>query len=454
MGHLQDTPDSPSEEDPDGTGSGSPTWLGGIRARLSRLATGADRRGSGPRPVEAGANPILHTATPLLALMLRLSELPPPPNPEDLRHRIIAALRRFPSAARAAGMPPDQMRAAHFILCAALDDIIGDTAWGQRTGWSECCLTRTFYQSLEPGPSLLTLLQHIRGEPDRHRNELELFSVCLALGFEGDTRTQANGAVEFRRRREDINALIAAARGPAAGLSPSWPGVPPPRPPPGAVLPVWVTAAVTGALLTGLYALLAFSLGSEIDGACRQLAALLPDRPALIGPAEPGARAGPPAAGATTVVRAPSARAGRLRDALAGETAIGQIEVVTTDAGDVIRIPTSLAFGRADDTLSGPGHDLAEHLVVVLDRESGHIQVVGHTDDSFVPTLRFPSGTALTEAQARAFARVLVAHLRAPERVEIEGSADGGPLPPAAGPTDRNRNGRIEIILAPAESGR
>ena len=102
---------------------------------------------------------------------------------------------------RAAGMPPDQMRAAHFILCAALDDIIGDTAWGQRTGWSECCLTRTFYQSLEPGPSLLTLLQHIRGEPDRHRNELELFSVCLALGFEGDTRTQANGAVEFRRDR-------------------------------------------------------------------------------------------------------------------------------------------------------------------------------------------------------------------------------------------------------------
>ncbi len=463
MGHAKDTLEL-SDNHPDAAGPGRwgwlnrwlNGWLDEIRARLSRRIPTPSPQPSGDAP----PNPILRTATPLLALMLRLPELPPPANPDGLRQRIIAALRRFPSAARAAGIGPDPMRAAHFILCAALDDVICQTGWGRHGRWLERSLTRTFYPSLEPGPSLVTLLEHILTVPDPatatapwpnpHLDVLELVSVCLALGFDG--RTALKGTVDIQLLRDNVHLAILDTRGePASGLSPYWQGVPAPRPPLSALVPVWVTLTLAGALLTGLYVVFAFSLGGDADRIYQRLATLLPDRPALIADLEAPSS---PARSLESDVPAPSARTRRLRTALAQEIAAGQLEIITTNAGDVIRISGPLAFNHAGDTLTNPGHDLAERLVPLLDTEPGRILVVGHTDDGFVPSLRFASSVALTEAQARALGRVLVAHLREPERVDIEGRADTEPLLPNTSPANRDRNRRIEIVLAPAEARR
>jgi type VI secretion system protein ImpK len=464
MGHAKDTPGNPLEDDPDDSGPGRRNRRDVIRAGLNRLAIAAGwrRPEPPPPPVEARINPILRTATPLLALMLRLPELPPPANLEGLRHRIIAALRRFPSTARAAGMAPDPMRAAHFILCTAFDDIIGATPWGQQGHWSDRSLTQTFHKSLDPGPSLVILLDHLRAEPRQHLDELELVSVCFALGFDGHTGTLPNGTVAFQRLREDISRTVATERGlSVAGLSPSWQGLPAPRPPAGAGLPVWVTVSLAGALLTGLYVLFAFSLGRDTDHAYQRLAALLPDRPAVIAHLESPPSPGPaltapePAVAPAPEASAPmaaSARAKRFQEALARESAAEEVEVLTTAAGDVIRIAATPAFNRTGDTLSRPGHDLAERLAVLLDREPGRILVLGYTDDGFVPSLRFASSVALTEARARAFARVLVAHLQLPDRVDIEGRADTEPLLPNTSPANREHNRRIEILLAPTNT--
>ncbi len=431
-----------------------------------------------PSAVERPPSPLLRTATPLLALMLRVPGLTPPTNIDGLRQRIIAALRRFQSAARAAHVPPDQMRAAHFILCAALDDIIAHTAWGRAADWTERGLIRTFHKTIEPGPSFATLLTYIQATPAEHLEELELVAICMALGFEGRTRTMPQGKDAFQRLRDDIHRIIAQERRvPVHELSPSWRGVTAPPLPLAAVLPTWVVACLTGVALTGLYIVLAFSLGRDADRTFKQLAALLPDRPAMIvhqeplpqpaaqptGPppptaVEPSAPPAQPEPPAMPAAPQPlSARALKLQAALAREAGNGLVEILSTSdaaAPDILRIPAGTAFARNGDTLSRPGHDLAEHLAALLDHEPGRILVVGHTDDSFEPSLRFHSSVALTEARARAIARILVAHLNVPERVDIEGRADTEPLLPNTSAANRDRNRRVEIILAPEEKRR
>ncbi len=459
MGSAQDTaidrPDQPERTHP-GAGrvavAGLRRWLGRHRLIAAPPAL--------PAPDRPG-NRLLRTATPLLALMLRLRGLPPPANLEGLRQRVIAAMRRFQSASRAAGVPPDRMRAAHFILCAALDDIIAHTTWGDLADWSGRGLMWTFHKTLEPGPSLTTLLDHIQTKPEAYLEELELVAVCIALGFEGGTRALPDGRKALQRLRDDIHRTIAQERGVTTpALSPSWRGTPAPRPALGVTVPIWVAASVTGALLTGLYILLAFSLGHDADHAFQRLAGLLPDRPAQVAhldprTASPGPTQTAPASApaATTAELVLSHRAARFQTALSRDIANGQVEVFTGGGGDVIRIFGPPAFTRDGDTLSRPGHELALRLATLLDHESGRVLVLGHTDNGFTPSLRFPSIIALTEARARAVARVLVAHLSAPERVDIEGHADTEPLVPNDSQINRERNRRVEIILAPLEAG-
>lgn len=406
-----------------------------------------------PEAPEPALNPLVRTATPLLALMSRLPTLPPPTNLDGLRHRIIAALRRFQSAARAAGVSADQMRAAHFILCAAFDDIIGHTDWGHQANWSERSLIRTFHKTIEPDRGFVTLLDHMLTEPARHIGELELIAVCMALGFEGRYRVLDDGPPAFRLVRDQLYRAIAGVRGePEAELSPDWHPAPPPRQPLTAMIPPWVAASLVGAVFAAFYVLLTLSIGGHADRVFQKLAALLPDRPAMIAHYEP-ASAGAADKGAPEPSQL-SLRAKRYQTVLGSESAAGMIEVVTERDIDILRISGANAFVRGGETLSRAGHQLVERLVGLLDREPGHLLVVGHTDDHPTLSIRLPSALALSEARARAVARVLVAHLSAPERVDIEGRADTEPLVPNSTAANRDRNRRVEIVLPHGEARR
>jgi type VI secretion system protein ImpK len=224
-------------------------------------------------------------------------------------------------------------------------------------------------------------------------------------------------------------------------------------------------ACLAAAVLTGWYAALSFSLGHESDRLFQRMVALLPDRQAVIAHIEPVlSHFEPPAAAAMSgflpppppsppaspdAAITPSARTKRFQEALAAQVSAGQLEIITNARGDVIRIAEAAVFQRPGDTLSKPGHALIERLAQLLDREPGHLLVIGHTDDHFSPSVRFPSSLALSEAKARAVARVLVAHVTAPERIDIEGRGDTEPLAPNADAPSREHNRRVEIVLAP-----
>src|ERR1700676_4511054 len=79
---------------------------------------------SGPdEAIRVGSSPLLAAAAPLLQLLSRLRNTLSQPDSGMLRDRAVTEVRQFEQVARDSGVPMDQLRPAHYALCASLDDV-------------------------------------------------------------------------------------------------------------------------------------------------------------------------------------------------------------------------------------------------------------------------------------------------------------------------------------------
>ena len=104
-------------------------------------------------------------------------------------------------------------------------------------------------------------------------------------------------------------------------------------------------------------------------------------------------------------------------------------------------------FAPASATLADERRALVQRLAQVLAVQPGDVLITGHTDNTPMRTLRFPSNWHLSEERARAVRDLLVAAGLPPERVRAEGRADGEPVGPNETPAQRALNRRVEVAL-------
>ena len=71
----------------------------------------------------------------------------------------------------------------------------------------------TFHQETSGGEKFFLILDRIRQEPARNIDLLELYALCLAMGFEGKYRIQDNGRVRLDALREEVFHAIRGQRG-------------------------------------------------------------------------------------------------------------------------------------------------------------------------------------------------------------------------------------------------
>jgi type VI secretion system protein ImpK len=94
---------------------------------------------------------------------------------------------------------------------------------------------------------------------------------------------------------------------------------------------------------------------------------------------------------------------------------------------------------------------IAARVAATLDKEPRHIKVVGHTDNTPIKTVRFPSNFELSVERARAVAALLKQGLADPDRVDIEGKGPDVPIASNSTPDGRARNRRVEIFIERSE---
>ena len=135
----------------------------------------------------------------------------------------------------------EQLRPAHYALCASIDDVVLNTPWGSSGSWGARSLVSTFHQEVRSGERFFDLLEQMRQNPGTFLPVLELMYLCVSLGFLGQYRLSPRGPGELERMREDLYTIIMRQRQAAdPALAPHWQGVIAPYKPARAVVPSWV----------------------------------------------------------------------------------------------------------------------------------------------------------------------------------------------------------------------
>ena len=163
-------------------GRGAPRPVAQVPAQPAPMAPPPS---SGPAPRLAGeadalpkigVGPLAAAASPLLQILARLANagVAGQPPVDELRERALAALRAFEGDARNIGATAEEIRAAHYVISAALDDVVLSTPWGAQSAWAQKSLVSTFHQETRSGERVFDLLAGMSKDPGRYKGALEV----------------------------------------------------------------------------------------------------------------------------------------------------------------------------------------------------------------------------------------------------------------------------------------
>ncbi len=403
-------------------------WPGAAAAGEPQIAAGPMEA-----PADHGLSPLLATANRLLLLVPPLRQMRSVPDLAALRATLAQGVRDFVSAAQEAGVPPERVMAARYVLCTMIDEAAADTPWGGAGGWARFSLLAEFHNEASGGEKVFQLMARLAEKPEANRDLLELIYAAISLGFEGRYRVINGGKAQLEAVRAKLAQILAQVRGGyPAPLAQHWAGHPLPERKGLSWLPLALTAVLSLLVLGAAYATLNYMLATRSDPVYGQIQSL---------------RLSPP----VTTVAQPAAQP-RLAQFLEADIRAGFVAVRDEVDRSVITIRGDGLFGPASASLVSEREALMGRIGAALSRVGGAVLVTGYTDNTPIRTLRFPSNWHLSEERAGAVRDVLVGSGLPRERIRAEGRADADPVAPNDTPANRALNRRVEITLTAARA--
>lgn len=388
----------------------------------------------------SSSNPLLAAAASLLILLGRLRtglvELQVAP----LMEHVTREIERFEHNARSAGVDPHEVLVAKYALSGAADDIVQNLPGSDRGSWQQYSMVARFFHKRDSGVGFFQEVEKALHAPAQRYNLLELMLVCLALGFEGQFRTQADGGVQLTRYRSAIYESLRRVRPrPDEDIAVMWqPVVQGGRRRFGA-LPLPAVAGAAAVALLAAFAVLSTLIGRDGSAVAAEMRALHQGAPVLQ----------IDRSGIAYQPQQVDTQLDRMRAAFGPEIAAGQVQVEPKGDYIAVRIGNLQLFDSGAVEVREGFTALAARIAEVLNAEGGPIVIEGHTDN--VPMSgrgALKDNYQLSEARAEAVAAVLVPLLTDGARVEIKGVGEDEPVGDNATDEGRTANRRVEILLA------
>ena len=187
-----------------------------------------------------------------------------PLSAEDFNARIQHFLGEFERAAKRRDFAPDDIFDAKYAFCAAVDETILSSALPIRDGWERRPLQLALFGDQLAGELYFDRLEACRNAGARRLPALEVFHMCLLLGFKG--KYLLEGPEKLAYLTAQLGEQIAHIKGRRAPFAPHWMIPDSISHTLRRVVPVWVVSAVLA-----LCALLAFlALKTYADHQTRQ----------------------------------------------------------------------------------------------------------------------------------------------------------------------------------------
>ena len=222
------------------------------------------RASAGPSPTRAptmdagaayfrtdqGLNPLVNAASTLIAVFEKTRQSLSHPDVGGLHQRLVNEIKAFEARIRDQGVRQEVILSARYLMCSVLDEAVLNTPWGSESAWGQRTLLSVFHGETSGGEKSFLILDRMRQTPADNLDILELFYICLSLGFEGKYRLMSRGRDALDQIREELFAIIRRHRGEyERALSPRWMGLGNMRNPLTEYIPMWVVVALVLVIL-------------------------------------------------------------------------------------------------------------------------------------------------------------------------------------------------------------
>ncbi len=131
-----------------------------------------------------------------------------------LKERIFSLLSKIEREAKEAGIDSEDIQSAIFALVAFIDETIISSEWGGKDTWLAKPLQLEFFNRYDAGEEFFNRLEQLRQRPHYKSNLLEIYYLCLALGFKGKYSFQSRDALQ--RIKEDTYGDLVHTKGRSA----------------------------------------------------------------------------------------------------------------------------------------------------------------------------------------------------------------------------------------------
>lgn len=407
---------------------------------------------------------LVRSAAPLLNLAHTLRHTEEQPDIDQLRRVAVEAVGRYERDLASGRISPERARAAHYVICATVDDVVLSKPWGVRAGWARSGLVSTFHMDVTGGDRVFDLLDHFHQSPGANKDLLLLIYLCLSLAFEGRTRVSPRGNLELGRIRDSLYKTLLGQYGVfERELSPHWRGVSARHKPLRTAVALWTLLSVLALVFALGYLFFTLSLNRASDGTFERLANLGPrEMPSVLikapePPMEPEppvveVKPEPPALPPPRQEPPPPSRLDNLLAFLQPEVEKNLVSLSDSNGRLLVRINNSGLFDVGSAEVSTDFRDLIQRIGGALAEQKFRAVVIGYTDNVPIRTVQFPSNWHLSEARAKAVGEIL-GSFTGQAAILTEGRADSDPIADNATPEGRETNRRTEILVLtdPAE---
>lgn len=199
---------------------------------------------------DQGLNPLVNAASTLIAVFEKTRQSLSHPDVGGLHQRLVNEVKAFEARIRDQGTRQEVILSARYLMCSVLDEAVLNTPWGSESAWGQRTLLSVFHGETSGGEKSFLILDRMRQTPADNLDILELFYICLSLGFEGKYRLMSRGRDALDQIREELFAIIRRHRGDyERALSPRWQGLGNTRNSLTEYVPMWVVVALVLVIL-------------------------------------------------------------------------------------------------------------------------------------------------------------------------------------------------------------
>ncbi len=150
----------------------------------------ADNRIGFLRHFDKSENQLINISSELLAISIKLAQLPEPEDIGEFRRQLIIKLNKVKTSAAQLAYPVAIIDKLCFLFAVVLDEFILYSDWGEKQGWENKTLLSELFGMRNGGELFYTVAEKSIRQPAKLIDLIEVIYIFINIGFKGQYRCQ------------------------------------------------------------------------------------------------------------------------------------------------------------------------------------------------------------------------------------------------------------------------